>query len=266
MKWLPLVFGASLALPVPCALAQSAEGLGAPRPGVSVSPGASSPTRPTPPPPVASSAPPSAASTSRAPAASASRTSPGPERAFGLATPRPGVRPRAWRLGAAPRRPPSHHAPAAPAAGWNGPRVELGWAHYTLTDGYGGGTVNAFDFGGYIPFGWLRLGGYAELGSRSYQLGDGDAVVRGNLLVGYQYLRRLAPMVPYAAVVGTLGVVIGKRFHTPLSYDMGGLGIEVGADFNLVRSLWVGIGLSYLRAAMQGLAYDILTLRLRIGL
>jgi hypothetical protein len=143
--------------------------------------------------------------------------------------------------------------------------VELGYTHYAIVDGFGGGDVHSGVFGGYLPTGSIRLHAAAELGVRDYSIGQDDAVVRGHVLAGYQRLvgRRF---LPYGAVVGTLGALIGKRFHTPLTHALFGAGLEVGADLLLVRSLFVGMGLSWVRASIRGLGYDLYAIRLRIGL
>lgn len=150
-------------------------------------------------------------------------------------------------------------------APWDGPRVELGYTHYVIVDGFGGGDVHAGFFGGYLPTGALRLGGSAELGGRDYSLGQSDLVLRATIVAGYQHLPT-RPIVPYAAVVATAGVVLGKRFRTPVAHPLGGAGLEIGADLNLVRTLYVGVGLSYVRAALDGPGYDLWVIRLRIGL
>jgi len=164
--------------------------------------------------------------------------------------------------------PPRWRRAEAPAVTepWSGPRVEVGYLHYVLSDSYGGGDVNAGSFGGYLPTGVLRLGALADFGVRTYQLGPDDAALRASALIGYQHLRKLAPLVPYAAVVGTVGLVLGKRFHTPFSSFVFGMGIEVGADLNLARSLFVGLAIGYARAGMEGLGYHLWTIRLSAGL
>jgi hypothetical protein len=180
-----------------------------------------------------------------------------PEDAASLGEPRPGVR-RARRT-----RPRPHEAP--PEAPWEGARVELGYTHYSLADGAGGGKVHAATFGGYVPTGVLRLGGYAEGGSRQYELGGDDLLLRATVLAGYQHLG-WRPFVPFIAAVATVGVVIGERFHTSVSSVVGGGGLEAGADLRLVRNLWAGLSLAYMRVGMQGLGFDLLVLRVRIGL
>jgi len=178
------------------------------------------------------------------------------ETAEGLGEPRPeGRRPEREE----PSEPPGEEEP------WDGPRVELGYAHYALADGYGGGDVHAALFGGFVPTGVVRLEGWAEAGSRSYSLAQNDALIRATVLVGYQHLP-LRPFVPYAGVVGTVGILIGKRFRTPVSHFFGGAGLEIGADVNLVRTLYVGLGLAYLRVSKQAVGHDLWMLRLRVGL
>ena len=64
----------------------------------------------------------------------------------------------------------------------------------------------------------------------------------------------------------TAGILIGKRFRTPVTRGILGAGLEVGADLNLARSLYVGLGLSYVRASLAGIGHDLWVIRLRIGL
>ncbi|MFW6050585.1 MAG: hypothetical protein ACODAU_05395 [Myxococcota bacterium] len=179
----------------------------------------------------------------------------GPDEGPGaLAVPRPGQR------------------PAEPEAGedeaWQGPRVELGYARYRFSDGHQGGGVNALQFGGYLPTGAARLGMYGELGMRDYSLepSASDAIVRGAVLAGYQQLRGLGPIVPYAVAVGTGGVLFGKRYHTPVSHTIWGAGLELGADVRMVGRLWGGVAFSWIRLTMRDLSWDLVMLRLRIGL
>jgi hypothetical protein len=148
---------------------------------------------------------------------------------------------------------------------WQGARIELGYTHYSLTDGAGQGKVHAATFGGYVPTGVLRLGGYAEGGGRQYGLGGDDLLLRATVLAGYQHLD-WRPFVPFVAAVATVGVVVSERLHTTTANVVGGGGLEAGADLRLVNNLWAGLSLAYLRVGMQGLGFDLLVLRLRIGL
>lgn len=151
--------------------------------------------------------------------------------------------------------------------GFAGPRVELGFAHYVIPDGRGGGDVNAGSFAGYLPTGRLRLGAEVELGLRDYQLADGtDVIFRAHALVGYQHLPGVGPLVPYVAIVGTAGVLLGKRFSTPVSYVLLGGGIEVGVDLVMVRTLFLGISLAYLRMDVEGDGLGTGYVRVRLGL
>jgi hypothetical protein len=175
-----------------------------------------------------------------------------------LATPPPGD------LAPSPEVPADSSAAARPPSP---PRVELGYARYRFADGYGGGGVHALHFGGYMPTGALRLGGYGEMGMRDYSLADStDAILRATVVAGYQHLAGLGGLRPFAAVVGTGGVMFGKRFSTPLSYTMWGAGLEIGADVLLVERLWAGASFSWIRLTMDGLRYDLLMIRLRMGL
>jgi hypothetical protein len=166
--------------------------------------------------------------------------------------------------------PPSPEPPADSSAADrppSPPRVELAYARYRFADGYGGGGVHALQFGGYLPTGALRLGGYGEMGMRDYSLADStDAIVRATAVAGYQHLAGLGGLRPFAAVVGTGGVLFGKRFSTPLSHTMWGAGLEIGADVLLVERLWAGASFTWIRLTMDGLRYDLLMIRLRVGL
>jgi len=197
-----------------------------------------------------------------------------PEGAAGLGSPAPGV-----------AVPAEHAAPAPVEAGhervlredpgageiedeeWQGPRVELGYATYVLGDGFGGGRVHSFEFGGYVPpLSPFRLGGYAEMGARDYSLGQTDGLLRAAIFAGYQQVKGLGPFMPFVAAVGSVGVVLGKRFHTSVREVFRGIGLEAGADVALVRSLWIGLALSYMRAALEDVSFHLLVVRVRIGL
>ncbi|MCA9581389.1 MAG: hypothetical protein KC416_06310 [Myxococcales bacterium] len=153
----------------------------------------------------------------------------------------------------------------APGEPWQGPRIELGYTHYVLTDGQGAGSVNAGFFGGYLPLGWARVGFGAEAGSRSYELGPDDFIARGRVILGYQHLD-WQPAVPFIAAVGTAGLILGKRFHSTVSHFIYGAGVEVGADFNIVRTLYTGGSFSFVRVTMWDLSYNLFVFRLRVGL
>jgi len=66
--------------------------------------------------------------------------------------------------------------------------------------------------------------------------------------------------------VGELGFLLGKRFHTPVARLVRGAGVEIGADVNIVRSFYLGLGLGYMVYSIDGLAYDTFGLRLSMGL
>ena len=164
--------------------------------------------------------------------------------------------------------PPETEEPPSEPEGepWKGPSVEFAYATYVFADGHGAGRAHSFQFGGFIPLRWLRLGGRAEFGSRQYTLGQDDLVARGALTIGYQELERLGPFSPYAAMVGTVGVLLGNRFHTPVSRVIRGLGLEIGANVNVVQNLFVGFGAVYLRMSADGFGYNLWVLRVTIGL
>lgn len=147
-----------------------------------------------------------------------------------------------------------------------GPRVKLGYHLFSLHDALGGGVVHAAAFSGFLPTRFIRAGGGAEAGVRNYAYGGADGLLTGNLFVGYQHLGDLGPVVPYLVAVGELGLVFQKRYHTPLTRGLRGMGLELGADIKLVRSLHVGVGLTFMLYTMDDLAYDTFGLRLSIGL
>jgi hypothetical protein len=149
---------------------------------------------------------------------------------------------------------------------WTGPRVALSYRLYSLRDWQGGKFVQSAAFTGFLPTRYVRAGGGVEGGARAYELGDSEGLVSGNLFAGYQHLRDLGRLVPYLVAVGELGVTFGKRFHTPVSRMFRGAGVELGADVNLVRGLFVGIGLGFMLYTMDDLRYETFGLRLSIGL
>jgi hypothetical protein len=171
-----------------------------------------------------------------------------------LGVPRPGIR---------ARRPPPPEEEGPP---WRGPRVQLGWAHFVLPDGYGGGGAHAFTFGGYLPTGRVRLGAWTELGSRNYRLGQNDLMVRAIAAGGYQHLVERSPWLPYVVVTASMGGLFGKRFHTPASDFIYGLGLEAGLDVNLVRSFFVGLALGYSRLSFGDVAAHVFEIRMHMGL
>lgn len=156
-------------------------------------------------------------------------------------------------------------APASTAP-WSGPRVFFGYGFYRLTDGHGQGQVHAGQFGGYAPLRRFRLGLYGELGARRYALGSDDLLFRGAVEAGYQHLPGWGPLVPYAAVEASAGVVIERRFSTTRSERLLGLGLVVGADLRVVQSLHVGLSFGYVRMGVGDLAHDVWLLRVRFGL
>ena len=168
--------------------------------------------------------------------------------------------------GVPPRRPPPTSAPADEAPPWGGPRVELGYVHYVLGDGFGGGTVHAVSFGGYLPTGQLRLGLIGEGGGRDYALGGGDAVLRATLVAGWQATGLIDHVVPYIAAVASCGVVVGQRFATTFAGALLGVGVEIGFEVNPVRTLHFGVSLAHVRADLEGLGYGLWVVRVFAGL
>jgi hypothetical protein len=202
---------------------------------------------------------PAADAPSEAQSSAPERSAPAPEQAVAPA--------------AQPAPPARTSAPADTGAGsepsastWRGPRVELGYRVYSLRDDQGGRTAHTASFSGFLPTRKFRGGGGIEAGKRVYEYGDDEGLLTGNLFAGYQHLGDLGRVVPYLVVVGELGVLFGKRFHTPLTRLMRGVGMELGTDVNLVRSLYVGLGVGFMIYTIDDLAYDSWGLRLSIGL
>jgi len=187
------------------------------------------------------------------------------EGASALSEPEPGRR----RAAPEPSEPSEPEATVEPDefADWAGPRVELSFARYRLTDGRGEGQVLAGGFGGYYVWKYLRFGAYGEMGVRRYALGNDDVLVRGSVLLGGQWHPTLGGrFLPYAVLEGSVGVVAGKRFRTTQSDFLRGMGFRVGADVRLVRTLWFGVSFGYLRAGLGDLAHDVFSVRLKLGL
>lgn len=161
---------------------------------------------------------------------------------------------------------PAPSPPPRPGSTWTGPRVELSYRIYSLSDSNGGGAVNSAAFAGYLPTRAVRAGGGLEAGGRAYEYGPTEGLLSSHVFAGYQHLHDLGRVVPYVVALGELGVLIGKRFHTPLTRLVRGAGVEIGADVNVVRSLYVGLGLSYMVYTIDDLSYDTFGLRLSIGL
>jgi hypothetical protein len=161
---------------------------------------------------------------------------------------------------------PTRREAPRPPGGWTGPRVELAYRLYSLRDSAGGGLVQSAAFSGYLPTRAVRAGGGLEAGARQYDWGPTDGLLSGNLFVGYQHLRGLGRVVPYAVAVGELGMLLQKRYHTPLVRLVRGAGVELGANVNLVRSLYVGVGLTFMLYTVDDLLYDTFGLRVAIGL
>lgn len=179
------------------------------------------------------------------------------ESAAGLAEPPAGV---------APRRAEPLPAPVDDDPPWAGPRVELGYTHYSLGDGFGGGAVHAVSFGGYLPTRQLRLGLIGDGGARDYALGGGDAVLRATLVAGWQGVGLVDYVMPYVVAVASCGVVVGQRFATTFADALLGLGVEIGFEVNPVRTLHFGASLAHVRADLDGLGYGLWVLRLFVGL
>lgn len=162
---------------------------------------------------------------------------------------------------------PEAPAPAdAEESTWTGPRVELSYRNLRLSDYQGGGSVNAVAFTGFLPTRPFRGGGGVDFAIRDYEFGPNELVLGGHVFAGYQHLKDLGRVVPFAVVMANAGGIFGKRFHTSVSQGFFGLGGEIGADVNLVRSLYLGLGLGFMHYWMDGLGYNTFVIRFSIGL
>ncbi len=163
-------------------------------------------------------------------------------------------------------QPPAPERPREPP--WVGPQIQLGYAYYRVSDGYGGGDVSAADLGVFVqlPIPELRVGLLGEVGARDYALGGDDLIARGAVEIGYQLLGLLEPFVPHAVAIASFGAVVAERFESTVAYGFGGGGIGVGGELRIYRNLHVGFQVSYQRLEMNGAAYDVFQLRLFAGL
>ncbi|MCZ7683498.1 MAG: hypothetical protein M5U28_33825 [Sandaracinaceae bacterium] len=170
--------------------------------------------------------------------------------------PRPGAR--------RPRR-----GPEAPRSGRGpGPQIQLGYAFYRVSDGYGGGDVHAATVGVFLqlPLPELRVGLLGEVGSHDYSLGGDDLIARGGLELGVQLLGLLDPFVPHVVALASVGGIVGTRFETTVAHAFGGGGLGLGGELRLHRNLHAGFQVSYQRLEMDGAGFDVFHLRLFLGL
>jgi hypothetical protein len=150
---------------------------------------------------------------------------------------------------------------------WTGPHVELSYRVFSLRDDQGGRTANVGSFAGFLPTRKFRGGGGVQAGSRVFEYGANEGLLSGYVFAGYQHLGGdLGRVVPYVVAVGELGALFGKRFHTPMTQLVRGAGMELGADVNLVRGLYMGLGVGFMLYTIDHLAYSSWGLRLSIGL
>lgn len=149
---------------------------------------------------------------------------------------------------------------------WRGPRVELGFVHYSLSDSSGGGPVNGVSIGGYFATRRLRLGVLGDAGSRRYLYDENDIALRVSAIVGYQALNAAGRLTPFIALRGDWGVPIQQRFNTTLSDGLYGIGIEGGIEVNAIRTLHMGIALGIAHMASHDLSFVSWSLRIFFGL
>jgi hypothetical protein len=185
-------------------------------------------------------------------------------RALGDPSPPPSL---AHELGdpseAPPTPPPTTNAPI-----WPGPQIQLAYDFYRVSDGYGGGDVHAAQVEIFVqlPIREIRLGALGEIGTHGYSLGGDDFLVRAGVEIGAQLPGWIDPIVPFASVLLSIGGIIGQRFETTVADFFGGGGIALGAELRLYRNLHVSLSGAYQRLEMDGAAFDVLMLRLALGL
>jgi hypothetical protein len=155
-----------------------------------------------------------------------------------------------------------------PQLPWVGPQVQLAYSFYRLSDGYGGGDVNAAEIEAFIqfPVSELRLGVLGSLGARDYSLGGDDLVMRAAIEVGFQLTNLLEPFVPHLSFLISFGGLIGERFETTVAHAFGGAGLALGGEVRIIRGFHLGIEGAYLRLEMDGAAFDVVMLRIALGL
>lgn len=159
-------------------------------------------------------------------------------------------------------QPPSSDPLPDAGAAPSGPRIELGYALYSLWDGEARGRVHAGSFGGYFHTAGLRLGARAELGKRADPLTVDDLLVRAEAVAGYQLLR--SRWVPYLVAVGTYGWLIGQGSGAPRTEALAGGGLELGVDLRL-GAVFLGLSVGWTRVGLRGEAQDLWLLRFRAG-
>ncbi len=148
---------------------------------------------------------------------------------------------------------------------WRGPRIEIGYVHYSLTDSNGGGPVNGVSIGGYLATGHLRLGVLGDAGSRRYSFDENDLAMRVSAVAGYQALDAL-PFLPFVVARLDWGVLVQQRFNTTLADGIYGIGLEAGIEINPGRKFHFGmsVGVSYID--VHDLSFSSFSLRAFLGL
>lgn len=149
-----------------------------------------------------------------------------------------------------------------------GPQIQLLYGYTKIADGYGGGDAHTASLAVFIqwPVHELRTGIVAEAGSRDYSLAGDDLFVRGGLELGFQLPQLLDPFVPHISALLSFGALVGERFDTTVAHGFAGGGIELGAELAIVRNFHVAAAFAYQRLEMDGAAFDLLMVRLGLGL
>lgn len=148
---------------------------------------------------------------------------------------------------------------------WRGPRIELGYVHYSLSDSNGGGPVNGVSIGGYLATGYARLGILGDAGSRRYSFDENDLALRVSAVAGYQAISAV-PFLPFLVARLDWGVLIQQRFNTTLADGIYGIGLEAGIEINPGRSFHFGVSVGVSYIDIHDLSFASFSLRAFLGL
>lgn len=86
--------------------------------------------------------------------------------------------------------------------------------------------------------------------------------MRGFLSLGVQYPWRVTP---YGSLSVGGGMAYRKRFGQGMTDGLFGLGLDVGATFNITRTFVADIGLGYMYTSFDDLDYHGFTVRVALG-
>lgn len=149
-----------------------------------------------------------------------------------------------------------------------GPQIQLLYGYTKIADGYGGGDAHTASIAVFLqwPVHELRTALIAEAGSRDYSLAGDDLFVRGGVEIGFQLPHLLDPFVPHISALLSFGALVGERFDTTVAHGFAGGGVELGGEVRLVRNFHVAAAFAYQRLEMDGAAFDLVMVRLGLGL